>query len=323
MLSLWFSGPLLAAELNRLAFGSCNHAHLAQPMWSVIESHQPDLFLWAGDVIYADTTDPALMKRKYQQQKAVPAYKRFTSRIPVIGIWDDHDYGINNGGKNNPIKALAQQHFLDFVGEPEDSVRRRQQGIYTSYNYGSADRQVKIILLDTRYHMDRPGIGRADLLGDEQWRWLEKEIQGSTAEINFIVSSISVLSDQIPVAEEWNDYKWARKRLFKLIEKHQLPGVMFLTGDRHFSAHLTESVRGRRFHELMSSGLTHYLHRKRVSRVFRYYYGAENSYFGLNFGLLDIDWGLDPVRLAFRVYGKGNRLRVERFFELVGGRWVD
>lgn len=325
---MWFVSMccqgLHAAELNTIAFGSCNHSHLKQPMWSVIDSHQPDLFLWTGDVIYADTIDPQEMKRKYRQQLSVSDYKKFSGKYPVIGIWDDHDFGANNGGKEYPIRAQSQHQFLNFLGEPENSPRRRQQGIYTSYTYGSGKRSVKLILLDTRYHRERPGTGRADLLGEVQWQWLENEIKNSTATINFIVSGVSVLSDQIPFAEEWNDFKWSRKRLFKLIDQYQLPGVIFLTGDRHFSSHLKESVKGREFHEFMSSGLTHYMNRKRVSQVFKYYYGTENSYFGLNFSLLDIHWDRDPVQLSYRVYDKDNRKQVDMDLSLYNNnRWSD
>jgi len=176
--SVWFfSASVNAAEFKTLAFGSCNHGHLPQPMWSVIESHEPDLFLWTGDVVYADTTDPVKMKRKYSQQLNRPEYRQFTSKIPVIGVWDDHDYGINNGGKKHPTKARAQQMFLDFIGEPQGTDRRKQEGVYTSYTYGEGQNTVKLFLLDVRYNRDLTGSGRADTLGEKQWRWLEKEIK--------------------------------------------------------------------------------------------------------------------------------------------------
>lgn len=319
--ALWSVGH--AAELNSIAFGSCNHSHLRQPMWSVIDSHQPALFIWTGDVVYADTTSVVKMKRKYQQQLSRPAYKEFREKFPVIGIWDDHDFGINNGGRRNPIKAEGQQMFLDFLDEPQDSKRREQEGIYAAYTYGHGQRSVKVILLDTRYHRDRPGSGRADMLGREQWLWLENEIKSSTATVNIIVSGVSVLSRQIPFAEEWNDFKWARMRLFKLIEQHQLPGVLFLTGDRHFSSHLKETVNGQDYHEFMSSGLTHYMNRKRVAQIFKYYYGEEYSYFGLNFSLLDFHWDRKPIQLTFRVFDQENVKRVEKTLSLIDRDWTD
>ncbi|OED37392.1 hypothetical protein AB833_23490 [Chromatiales bacterium (ex Bugula neritina AB1)] len=292
-------------------------------MWSIIESHRPDLFLWAGDVIYADTEDPEEMKRKYQEQLSKPAYQQFLNSVPVAGIWDDHDFGNNDSGKNNPIKKQSQQLFLDFLGEPADSVRRQREGIYTSRTYGSGERQVRLILLDTRYHRDLPGSGRADVLGKQQWQWLEQQFATGEPVINFIVSGFSVLSDQLPYAEEWQDFKWARKKLFRLIEKYKVPGVIFLTGDRHFSAHLAESERGRIYHEFMSSGLTHYMRRKWVSRVFRYYYGVEFSYFGRNFSMLDINWDNTPVQLTFSVYDDSNIKQVEKNLYLHGRYWTD
>ena len=315
------AASLNGRPLQTLAFGSCNHAHLPQPLWKLIESRNPDLFLWAGDVVYADTTDPAVMKRKYQQQLDHPGYQQFLDRVPVIGTWDDHDYGGNNIGKHNPIKRQAQDLFLDFLGESVDSPRRQRSGIYTSYTYGSGDNEVKVILLDTRFNKESLWVHRSDLLGREQWRWLENEFRNSTARVHLIVSSISVLSDPIPVVEDWIDHPVAHEKMFNLLDRHAVKGVAFLTGDRHFSAHLTRKVNGRRYHEFMSSGLTHYLRRKNASRFLRQYYRPQNTYFGRNFGLIDFDWDQSEPELRFRVYDTDNVERLSRRFRLQGNQW--
>ncbi len=322
-LFFFFDSAVSASEFKTLAFGSCNHGHLPQPMWSVIESHEPDLFLWAGDVVYADTTNTEKMKKKYRQQLDRPEYQQFTSKVPVIGVWDDHDYGINNGGKNNPIKAQAQQIFLDFLGEPQGSQRRKQQGVYTSYTYGEGQNTVKLFLLDARYHRDLTGSGRADILGRQQWQWLENEVRQSTASVNIIVSGISVMSPQFPFAEEWDDFKWSRKRLFKLIDDVDLPGVLFLTGDRHFSSHLEGKVKGQVYHEFMSSGLTHYMNRRWVSRVFKIVYGDTFSYFNRNFSKITFHWDRQPLQMTFEVFGVENNQQVEKSLSLVNGFWTD
>lgn len=304
-----------------IAFGSCNHTHLPQPMWSHIQRHEPDLFLWLGDVVYADTFDPMEMQRQFQTQYTHPEYQKVRKNMPVLGVWDDHDYGGNNLGRDNPIKAQGQQMFLDFLDEPADSLRRRQAGIYTTYTYGSGDRQVKIFLLDTRYHRERSGKGRATLLGRDQWRWLETELQNTTARVNLIASGSSVLSTQIPGGEEWEDFRWAKKRLFNLLNKHRVKGVLFLTGDRHFAAHLTERISGRTYHEFMCSGLTHYLTRRNVTFLMKIIFGKSNCYFGTNFGLLNFDWNTLVVA-SFEVYDKDNKKRLRRELRLVDGHWV-
>src|SRR5687767_400648 len=86
------SGELSSAQvLERFAFGSCNRQGLPQPLWDPILDTHPDLWMWLGDNIYADTEDMEVMRQKYAQQLANVGYRRLRDSVPVIGIWDDHD----------------------------------------------------------------------------------------------------------------------------------------------------------------------------------------------------------------------------------------
>lgn len=56
--------------------------------------------------------------------------------MPVIGIWDDHDYGVNDGDWRNPFRADQKQLYLDYLEEPASSERRNrgdENGIYQYY----------------------------------------------------------------------------------------------------------------------------------------------------------------------------------------------
>ena len=44
-----------AQQPLRVAFGSCSQTSRVQPLWPDISSRTPDLFLWLGDIVYADT----------------------------------------------------------------------------------------------------------------------------------------------------------------------------------------------------------------------------------------------------------------------------
>lgn len=70
-----------------------------------------------------------------------------SSEVPVIGIWDDHDFGINNGGMEYSDKDGSQALLMDFLGEPADSPRRSREGVYASYTFGSSYPVVQIVLL--------------------------------------------------------------------------------------------------------------------------------------------------------------------------------
>jgi alkaline phosphatase D len=45
-------------------------------------------------------------------------YQSLKEKTTVIGVWDDHDYGTNNGDHTWIGKHLHREIFLDFIGEP-------------------------------------------------------------------------------------------------------------------------------------------------------------------------------------------------------------
>ena len=54
-----------------------------------------------------------------------PYYKEMqTLGTQVIGVWDDHDFGVNDGGKEFPLKKDIRPLFLDAIGEPQGTPRR-------------------------------------------------------------------------------------------------------------------------------------------------------------------------------------------------------
>src|SRR5438132_2719986 len=136
--------------LDRIAFGSCAHQDRPQPIWDAVVAARPDLFLFIGDTVYADTTDMQVMRATYARLAALPGYQKLLKTCPVLATWDDHDYGRNDAGAEYPKKDEAQAAFLDFFGVPKDSPRRKQEGVYHAEVFGPPGKRVQIILLDTR-----------------------------------------------------------------------------------------------------------------------------------------------------------------------------
>ena len=79
--------------LDRIAFGSCAEEGDPQTIWAPLVAAKPDLFLFIGDTIYADTEDMAVMKAKYDQFAKEPGYENLVATCPILATWDDHDYG--------------------------------------------------------------------------------------------------------------------------------------------------------------------------------------------------------------------------------------
>ena len=190
------------APVTRIAFGSCNREYRPQLLWKPILACQPEVWIWLGDIVYGREDDLPDLARRYQAAKAQPDYQALRRQARVIGMWDDNDFGVSNGGAENPNKRQSQELLLNFLDEPSDSLRRTQAGVYAAYTFGPPGRQVKVILLDGRYFREEPGPS-TDVLGAQQWEWLEQELATSTADINLIGSGTQV------IATEQSYEKWA------------------------------------------------------------------------------------------------------------------
>jgi alkaline phosphatase D len=303
--------------LTRIAFGSCNDQAREQPLWGPIRATDPDLWVWLGDNVYADTENMRVMDSIYAAQNAMPGYRALRRETRVIGTWDDHDYGANDAGRSYPKRDSSQQLFLDFLGVPDDDPRRRREGVYSAHTFGPPGRRVKVILLDTRYHrapIDRDPLSdqryypneQGDILGAEQWAWLERQLGTSDAQIHLIGTSIQAVSAQHPW-EKWANFPRARQRLFDVIRASGAPGVVLLSGDRH-KAELSRHDRAIDYplYDFTSSGLTHYV--SPASEPNRHRVGDYVT--ALHFGLLTIDWDADPVTLRMEIRGTNNEARL-------------
>ncbi|MET0594949.1 MAG: alkaline phosphatase D family protein, partial [Polyangiaceae bacterium] len=288
------AGP--AAGDVKIAFGSCNQVHFAQPLWESILSLRSDMWVWLGDSVYADTEDIAKTRALYDAQRAKPDYAKLMRSTRIVGTWDDHDYGINDGGREYPSRVESQQAFLDFVDEPRESARRKQEGLYTSYTVGEGEHSAKVILLDERYHRDQPG-PEGDMLGDAQWAWLENELRHSSSDVHLIGSSTQIVAEEHPF-EKWSNFPRARTRLFELFAKTAVSGVIVLSGDRHMAeiARIEAAPLRYPLWEITSSGLTHSW-KKGTTEPNRHRIGDVLA--ALNYGLIEIDWANGgEVRLA-------------------------
>ncbi len=303
------AGAEAAPEVTRIAFGSCNKHDAPQPLWAPIQAFAPQAFIWTGDIVYGDTRDMSVLRAKYTAQKAQPDYAALRARTRILGVWDDHDYGENNAGKEYPMRDSSQAALLDFLDEPSDSPRRRQQGVYASHLLGPEGRQIKVILLDCRYHRDPPG-AKGDVLGEVQWKWLEGELKQSPARIHLIVSGIQILPEEHKY-EKWANFPAARKRLLDLIAASGAPGVLLLSGDRHIAEISRMDVAGLTYplYEVTSSGMTHSwegigkeANQHRVGDLFP----------KLNFGALEVDWKGERPEVKLQIRDRDGKVRLEQ-----------
>jgi alkaline phosphatase D len=318
--------------IHLIAFGSCINTN-EHPMLDRFLRERGDLAVMLGDNIYADTTNMAVMRAKYHDRKGSGFWRKLQERGPVLATWDDHDFGTNDGGADYPQKREAQRLFLEFMDEPQDSERRRREGVYEARIFGPPGKRVQVVMLDTRYfrgtlstgvHNAVPSGGpyvptqdtNKTILGEAQWRWLETTLK-EPAELRVIGSSIQFLSE-FSGAEAWANMPHEKRRMLDLLEKVERgelssmkSRVVFMSGDRHW-AELSRLERPglSPLYELTSSALTQ-KHPRGTPTPNMFRLGP--TYHDANMGLLMIDWDAraqEKPKLRFKLLDQDGTERI-------------
>ncbi len=299
-------------ELLQIAFGSCLQQRRPHRILEQVVALNPDIFVFTGDNIYADTTNPEYMKNEYDRLASSPYFQKLQRSVKIYATWDDHDYGRNDAGADYTMKHDSERLFESFWGIGNGPAGSRD-GVYQAYMVGTGGRRVQILLLDTRFFRSPLTRGRtadslgpyipdsspdSTILGEEQWEWLGRQLE-EPAELRLVVSSIQILA-QHHGWESWSNYPHERKRLIELIRSTEATGVLFLSGDRHFAeiSHVDSGVPYPLF-DITSSGLNRRypspIPTPNDNRI-------EGYYLQHNFGVIDVDWSYaDPqIRVTIR-----------------------
>ncbi|MFD1143796.1 alkaline phosphatase D family protein [Larkinella insperata] len=294
--------------VTTLAFGSCSDQKRPTPLWDDIVAQKPDVWIWLGDNIYGDSENMDTLRAKYDKQKSNPGYARLRQSSRIIGVWDDHDYGVNDGGKEYPHRTESQQLMLDFLDVPPSDPLRKQEGAYSAHVYGPKGQRVKVILLDGRYFRDplkkenKANVPdpSADMLGETQWQWLEKQLTNSDAEVHIIGCGIQFLAND-HVYEKWGNFPTSRQRLFDLLGKTKPKGAILISGDRHIAEVSKTSVPGLGYdlYDITSSGLTHTSKPREEPNALR----VGKVIFDLNYGLFTFNWNQKPLTVTVQIKG--------------------
>ena len=300
-----------------IAFGSCDNQVIKNELWPYIDKNNPSVWIWGGDNVYSDTEDMTVLENNYKIQKQDSEYLSFIKNKIILGTWDDHDYGANDAGVEYPFKRQSQQLLLNFLDTPNNAVERTRDGVYNSKIIQFNKNKVKVIVLDSRFfrtaltkakgakkRFQPNAYGEGTMLGTEQWKWLENELNTSDAQFNVIVSSVQFLSNKHGF-EAWANFPHEIEKLEKLIVSSKAKGTFIISGDRHIATFSSKNVDGLAYPliDFTSSGLTH---------TYTSFSGEENPFVkgevvkDINFGLLQFDFKNNSVLMQIR--GKENKI---------------
>lgn len=196
--------------------------------------------LWLGDSWYTRDVDYnsewGLWYRAHRD-RAQPILRNFLKAMPQYAIWDDHDYGPNDIGKNYILKEASRKVFMNYFCNP--SYGENGQGIYSMVSWAD----VEIFMTDDRWWRSEDRIKdtigakpnpEKRMLGKEQMEWLKNSLLHSFATFKIVAVGSQVLNPVSPF-DKWWDFPAEYDEVMNFIREYKINGVVFLTGDRHHS----------------------------------------------------------------------------------------
>ena len=229
----------------RFAVGSCtyiNESAYDRPgkpygsnyqIFSMIASQKPDFMLWTGDNTYTrevDWNSRSGLLHRYTHTRALPEMQALLGGTHHYATWDDHDYGPDNADRSYSLKRDALDVFKAFWGNPNYVFEN--EGVTGTFQWADC----QFFLMDDRWWRSPNELrqGPREFLGKKQLDWLLDALSNSQASFKFVVIGNQVVNPTA-MPETYATYAEERAELFRRITEANVPGVLFLSGDRHHS----------------------------------------------------------------------------------------
>lgn len=269
-----FPPPGQPASFN-FAFASCARTGSDNPVFDTIRQLRPLFYLNSGDFHYENISSNALVKFRiaYDRVLVSPRQSLLYRSLPLIYIWDDHDFAGNNSDRRAPSHHAARFVYEEYIPHYEMAGDAGDVPIYQSFTVG----RVKFILTDLRSERDpvkMPDGPHKSMLGAKQKAWFKNELLAAKGKYPMIfwVSSVPWIGnagvtyypiadrvtgfihhtnwwqfEQDPATAEenrevrnnddfWGAFAYERREIANFIRDNKITGVCILHGDAHMLA---------------------------------------------------------------------------------------
>jgi alkaline phosphatase D len=212
--------------------GSCAYTK-DTPIFASMARLRPDGMLWLGDNVYfqrspllitGEWATAQAMHNRYRQDRQAAALQPLLRSTHHWAIWDDHDYGPNDADSGYSLKRESLALFQRFWDNPTYGLPDTP-GVFTRFEHNGVD----FFLLDDRYYRTAER-----MLGEKQLSWLKEGLLSSRGVFKVVAGGNQMFNDDNRF-EGWNRFAREREEFVRWLGAHRIRGVVFLSGDRHFS----------------------------------------------------------------------------------------
>jgi membrane-associated phospholipid phosphatase/phosphodiesterase/alkaline phosphatase D-like protein len=224
-----FRTPGVGAESFRVALSSCARVGSNGRVFDAIAASEPLLYLAMGDIHYSNIGEnsPDAFRSAFDELLTEPGQAALYRQVPIAYVWDDHDYGPNDGDSTSPSRPAARQVYREVV--PHSGVEPGDAAINQAFTIG----RVRFVMTDNRSE-------RTDdsMLGDEQRAWLIDELTESSRTHALVVwvNPVPWIVEARDGGDNWSGFAHERMVIADAIAQAEIDNLIMVSGDAHMVA---------------------------------------------------------------------------------------
>jgi hypothetical protein len=242
---LWDRREFRALDLNKsspkIIAASCMDDGYRQEelmAWEKVRSRAPDALFLIGDNVYADKylgleakgADPRTLWNRNVESRNLVSLFRWPKLVPVFAVWDDHDFGINDGDRTFPYKEESRAIFETFFPRPDKTEAfERGPGVSSRLSAFGQD----FIFFDDRTFRspNRQELPDQTHFGPGQEQWALSAVEGAGRPV-WLISGDQFFGGYHSFESYEGNHATSFAAFKKKLAKLKAPFV-FLSGDRH------------------------------------------------------------------------------------------
>jgi phosphodiesterase/alkaline phosphatase D-like protein len=227
----------------KIAFASCSDFRAAdQSAFDAILAARPLLFIHMGDLHYSDTSsaNPDDYRANYDAVLNQPNQAAMYRGVPLVYMWDDHDFCGNDSDVTSPGRAVARAVYQERT--PHYPIAPAAGGTMAqAFTVG----RVRIIVTDLRSAADpstKKDDGAKTHLGIAQKNWFKQQLISARDAgfplILWVCTNPWIgAGDAAHDTDNWSGYAAERTELANFIRDNRIQNLVLLSGDMHALAY--------------------------------------------------------------------------------------
>jgi membrane-associated phospholipid phosphatase len=224
-----FRTPGIGAESFRVALSACARVGSNARVFDAIAAADPLVYVEMGDIHYENIGGnlPAAFREAYDRLLTEPGQAALYRQVPIAYVWDDHDYGPNDGDSTSPSRPAARQVYREVV--PHAGVEPGDAPINQAFTIG----RVRFVMTDNRSERTADS-----MLGESQLAWLLEELTMSSRTHALVVwvNPVPWIAEPREGGDNWSGYPDERRLIADTIAEAEVDNLIMVSGDAHMVA---------------------------------------------------------------------------------------